>query len=263
VKLGAGMKEILSSASENVKSLSDNDVLIVWGGSNDISRNNAEEAINQISKSDEQMTSVNVVIMQVPLRHDLMPSSCVNNEVIRFNRQIEKRLKPYPNVKLFDLDLDRSSYTTHGQHLNTSGKELNARKLATSIKDELAKKQLIPIQIPWKELLEENNPENPVLNSVTTNYPPQTETENTESSDQKKLDGINYPIRSPKMAKKTGSSKEHRFFMDLNNIQACNESSDSKCTRYIKIYHQNIRGIRMKSDEILGHLYPDYPKYYV
>jgi hypothetical protein len=30
--------------------------------------------------------------------------------------------------------------------------------------------------------------------------------------------------------------------------------------RHIKIYHQNIRGIGMKSHEILGHLYPDYPK---
>jgi hypothetical protein len=84
--------------------------------------------------------------MKVPLRHDLMHSSFVNNEVIKFNRQIEKRVKPHLNVKL--LDLDRSFYTTHGQHLNSSGKELIARKLATSIKDELAKKQRIPIQMP-------------------------------------------------------------------------------------------------------------------
>jgi RNase H-fold protein (predicted Holliday junction resolvase) len=99
------------------------DVLIVWGGSNDISRNNTKEAINQLRKFSEQKTSVKLVIMKVPLRHDLMPSSCVNNEVIKFNRQIEKRVKPYPNVKLLDLDLDRSYYTTHGQHLNSSGKK--------------------------------------------------------------------------------------------------------------------------------------------
>ena len=39
VKPGATMKEITSSASESVKTLGTNDVLIVWGGSNDISRN--------------------------------------------------------------------------------------------------------------------------------------------------------------------------------------------------------------------------------
>jgi hypothetical protein len=47
--------------------------------------------------------------------------------------------------------------------------------------------------------------------------------------------------------------------MDLDDMQMYNESSDSKCTRYIKLYHQNIRGIGMKSGEILGHLYPNYP----
>jgi len=65
---------------------------------------------------------VNLVIMKVPLRHDLMPTSCVNKEV-----QIEKRVKAYPNTKLFNLDLDRSYYTAHGQHLNSSGKELIAK----------------------------------------------------------------------------------------------------------------------------------------
>jgi hypothetical protein len=152
-------------------------MLIVWGGSNDISRNNAKEALNQIRKFSEQMTSVNLMIMKVPLRHDLMPSLCVNKEVIKFNRQVEKRMKPYPHVKLIDLDLDRSLYTTHGQHLNSLGKELIARKLATSIKDELAINLFIPIEMPWKESLEGNNPETPVLNLETTNYPPQTETE--------------------------------------------------------------------------------------
>jgi hypothetical protein len=81
-----------------------------------------------------------------------------------------------------------------------------------------------------------------------------------ESCDQKKLEGINYPIRSPQATKKTDSSKKHRFFMDLDNMQRYKESYASKCTRYIKIYHQNIRGIGMKSGEILGHLYPDYPQ---
>jgi lysophospholipase L1-like esterase len=190
VKLGAGMEEILSSSSDSVKSLSNNDVLIVWGGSNDISRNNTKEAIHQLCKFSEQKTTVNLVIMKVPLRHDLMPSSCVNNEVLKFNRQIEKRVKFYPNVKLLDFDLDRSYYTNHGQHLNSPGKELIANKLAILIKDVLVKKQLIPIQMPWKELLEENNQsqrtsENLALNTETSKYPPQIEIEKIESSDQK------------------------------------------------------------------------------
>ena len=56
-----------------------NDALIVWGGSNDISRNNTKEAINQLCKFIEEKTTVNLVIMKTPLRHDLISSSCVKN----------------------------------------------------------------------------------------------------------------------------------------------------------------------------------------
>ena len=146
-----------------------NDVLIVWGGSNDISRNNTKEAINQLCKFIKEKTTVNLAIMKTPLRHDLISSSCVNNEVLKFNRLIEKRVKPYSNAKLFDLDLDKSHYTTHGQHLNSSGKELIANKLATLIKDVFAKKQFTPIQIPWKELLEETNQRQKITENLTLN----------------------------------------------------------------------------------------------
>ena len=48
--------------------------------------------------------------------------------------------------------------------------------------------------------------------------------------------------------------------MDLDNKQRYKERYTSKSTRYIKVYNQNIRGLGMKSGEILGHLYPDYPQ---
>jgi exonuclease III len=43
-------------------------------------------------------------------------------------------------------------------------------------------------------------------------------------------------------------------------LQRYKESYTSKSTRYINVYHQNIRGLGMKSGEILGHLHPDYPQ---
>ena len=48
--------------------------------------------------------------------------------------------------------------------------------------------------------------------------------------------------------------------MDLGNMQSYKENYTSKSTRYIKVYHQNVRGLGMKSGEILGHLHPDYPQ---
>jgi hypothetical protein len=48
--------------------------------------------------------------------------------------------------------------------------------------------------------------------------------------------------------------------MDLDNMQSSKENYTSKKTKYIKVYHQNVRGLGMKSDEILDHLHPDYPQ---
>jgi hypothetical protein len=47
--------------------------------------------------------------------------------------------------------------------------------------------------------------------------------------------------------------------MDVNNTHKQNKNYTDKSTVYIKIYHQNIRGLGMKSSELIGHLHPDYP----
>jgi hypothetical protein len=63
-----------------------------------------------------------------------MPSSCVNNEVAKFNGQIKKSVKYYENVKFLGLKLQREHFTKHGQHLNNSGKELVSLELAATYK---------------------------------------------------------------------------------------------------------------------------------
>ena len=167
---------------------------IVWGGSNDISKNNTNEALHQLCEFIEEITLVKLVIMKAPLRHDLRPTSCVNNEVQKVNRLIEKRVKPYRNVKIFNLDLDRSYCTTHGQHLNTSGKESIVNRLTIMIKNMSGMKQSIPIQLPWKESINDTNQSQmtsnkTTLNTETSKLPTliQTGIETTKSSDPKNL----------------------------------------------------------------------------
>jgi len=62
-----------------------------WGccgsGANDTSNNNSKEAMKHICNCVEKRRKTNIVIRNVCHRHDLMPSSCVNSEVIKFNRQ--------------------------------------------------------------------------------------------------------------------------------------------------------------------------------
>jgi hypothetical protein len=65
---------------------------------------------------------------------------------------MEKKMKIYHNVKLFDTELDKNYFTRYGQHLNSSGKELISNKLSILIQELFVKKQLPPIYIPWKEI---------------------------------------------------------------------------------------------------------------
>ena len=50
--------------------------------------------------------------MSAPPRYDLISSSCVNNEVVRFNRQLNKRMKTFNNVKILETDLKRVFHKT-------------------------------------------------------------------------------------------------------------------------------------------------------
>jgi hypothetical protein len=60
------------------------------GGSNDISKQNSQEVLRQLRKFVDKNQDVNVIVMSAPHRHDLIPSSCVNKEVIRFNRLLRE-----------------------------------------------------------------------------------------------------------------------------------------------------------------------------
>jgi hypothetical protein len=90
--------------------------------------------------------------MSAPHRHDLIPSSCVNSEVVRFNRQLRKRMKLCKNVKILETGLNRDCFTKHGFHMNSSGKEQISLKLVEMI-DSLTVKNKVPnIQLQWKKI---------------------------------------------------------------------------------------------------------------
>ena len=49
------------------------------------------------------------MIIKLPHRHDLVPSSFVNNEVLKFNRQA-KKTEIFNNVGMLETDLDRKYF---------------------------------------------------------------------------------------------------------------------------------------------------------
>ena len=78
VKLGAKISEIVKTTSEELKSLKDGDIVILWGGSNDIGKNNTNEPLNLLMEFVTKHKELNIVIVNSPHRYDLVPTSCVN-----------------------------------------------------------------------------------------------------------------------------------------------------------------------------------------
>jgi hypothetical protein len=57
---------------------------------------------------------VNIILINSLPRHDLMPTSCVNKEVNKFNRQLKKIVKLHRNDNFLNIECH---FTKHGQHL--------------------------------------------------------------------------------------------------------------------------------------------------
>jgi len=91
-----------------------------------------------------------------PHRHDLLSSSCVNKEIVVFNRKLHKVVKSVSNMKIIQLNLNRDDFTRHGMHLNLSGKEKVAKLIGENIKQLTAHKNQTPLITKWREDLINN-----------------------------------------------------------------------------------------------------------
>ena len=156
IKPSAQMSEIVTSINKEVHSLTNNDVIIIWGGVKDIGRNNTAEAIDYVNKFLNDNTNKNIVLLNSPHRHDLISTSCVNKEVINYNRQLREARGLHPNVKLLEIKLDRHHFTRHGLHLNLIGKKFVSQEVAMIVK-QIFKPGKVPTSLEKAALLEENN----------------------------------------------------------------------------------------------------------
>jgi len=74
---------------------------------------------------------LNIVLINSPHRHDLAPASCVNQEVIKFNRQLNKIMRLQSKMKVLEFSLDRKRLTKHGLHLKSNGKKISLAKTSS------------------------------------------------------------------------------------------------------------------------------------
>jgi hypothetical protein len=147
---GSTMKAIKESATGKIDQLTKEDIVVLWGGSNDVAKNNSVSGMKHILDLVINATHTNVIQLSVPHRHDLINESCVNREVKILNNNLRNRLKRFNNVEMIEVTSERELYTKHGQHLNSRGKETMANKIALSIENVL-KRKVDPINMKWQE----------------------------------------------------------------------------------------------------------------
>jgi len=150
VKPGAQMKDITITAYEERKKMNSDDVLVLWGGSNDISKKSMRNTMTEVFELVKDSKETNIVLISAPHRHDLIPDSCVNKEVCKYNRFMKKLVKLYTNVKYLETDLERSHFTKHGFHLNSKGKDFLVQQLAIQMDLILNKPKSPPISTYWE-----------------------------------------------------------------------------------------------------------------
>jgi hypothetical protein len=160
---GSGMRHIRDSSTSIIKQLSKEDAVVIWGGSNDIAKNNASTGMKPLLDLVINATHANIILMSAPHSFDLMETSCVNKEIENFNNKLHTKLERFGKAEMIEVDNDGTLFTTHGQHLNSRGKENMANKTASMIKRMLAKK-VKPISAKWYP-----DNETPEMPTPTTN----------------------------------------------------------------------------------------------
>ena len=67
-----------------------NDVIIPCGGVKNTGKNETHKGLRCSSQFIGNKIHINLIIMKASHRFDLVPTSCVNKEVVSFNRKLQK-----------------------------------------------------------------------------------------------------------------------------------------------------------------------------
>jgi hypothetical protein len=108
-----------------------NYVIILCGGTRNIERNETSKGLHFISKFVRNNSHTKVIIMEAPHRFDLVPTSCVNKEVVTFNRILQKIVKSFNHPEIVNMSPRRLRFTRHVLHMNGSGKDCITGLIAT------------------------------------------------------------------------------------------------------------------------------------
>lgn len=131
---GGHCKDILNSKNIDSVALKKKDAMVLICGTNDVSKNQACEALENITLTLNKYPRTNIVLVDLPKRYDLPNWSVVNKEVSKTNASLQVLSQQHPNVTLVQASkAKRHFHTRHGLHLNQMGKKWLAGNISEAI----------------------------------------------------------------------------------------------------------------------------------
>jgi hypothetical protein len=91
--------------------LTRDDVIVMWGGTNNTGKSESSKGLSHISSFMKNRGHTNIAIMNAPHRHALDTTSCINSEVKVFNMKLLKKMKMYDYVKVMEANFSREHFT--------------------------------------------------------------------------------------------------------------------------------------------------------
>lgn len=133
VKQGSNTDVLVNSVKSYISDLGENGVIVFCGGANDVSKNNAKQALRNIKNFTMNNNHTNIILVSIPHRYDLIEKSFVNNETRVVNKKLMKLVKMYTHTTFLELNLNRECFTRQGFNFNGRGKELVTKQVVSQI----------------------------------------------------------------------------------------------------------------------------------
>jgi hypothetical protein len=132
-KPNADIEAIMSLLHLRTDNLTKKDLIIFYGRTKDISRNESRKGLRSLKDFAQRTINTNVILLGAPHRYDLPSFSCVNTEVKLFNNKLQSLMSTFNHVRVFNILTERINHTNHGLHLNKKGKNWIVSNLVKEI----------------------------------------------------------------------------------------------------------------------------------
>jgi len=98
VKPGSTTNELNETAKDEVRKLSHEDAIIICSGSNNYEVNKISQTFHNTMSFIKNNKHTNILLMNVPYRHDLPNAISVNVLILDLNRKLQKLGRIFPHM---------------------------------------------------------------------------------------------------------------------------------------------------------------------